>query len=244
MKRTPPAAQVAGSDRSAFVSRLRVIVRHWPSADRLARAMGVSPSAFRKWLKGEAEPSRERLVALADVAKVSIGWLARGEGPEPSFSGPGRRGESTNDGDQEPQVEPSRFVMFPGNGAPQPNGPVDASKAAEPAFIAFHNDWIRDSLRIDPHVLAMVIASGSAMTPTIRDGDLLLVDTSDKQLRCDGIYAFDLGGYPVVRRVHRLHDGGVALLTDNRRYTQDVVSPDGVRAMSPIGRVVWSAGEV
>jgi phage repressor protein C with HTH and peptisase S24 domain len=244
MKRTPPAAQVAGSDRSAFVSRLRLILRHWPSADRLARAMGVSPSAFRKWLKGEAEPSRERLVALAEVAQVSIGWLARGEGPEPTFIGPGRRGQEANGDEQAPRVEPSCFVMFPGNGASRQNGPSDASNGPEPTFIAFHNDWIRDSLRIDPHALAMVIATGSAMTPTIRDGDLLLVDTSDKQIRCDGIYAFDVGGYPVVRRVHRLHDGGVALLADNRCYTQDVVPPDKLRAMSPIGRVVWSAGQI
>src|ERR1700739_4984450 len=65
-----------GSSRAAFTARLHVILQHWPSADRLARAMGVSPSAFRKWLKGEAEPSRERLVALADGAQVGIGWVA------------------------------------------------------------------------------------------------------------------------------------------------------------------------
>src|SRR5580692_5838956 len=76
----------AGADKSAFVERLKTILQHWPSADRLARAMGVSPSAFRKWLKGEAEPSRERLVALADAAKVSIAWLAKGEGPAPTLA--------------------------------------------------------------------------------------------------------------------------------------------------------------
>src|ERR1700732_3338921 len=75
------------ADRAAFVSRLHTILRHWPSADRLARAVGVSPSAFRKWLKGEAEPSRERLVALAEAASVSVGWLAGGEGPEQRLQG-------------------------------------------------------------------------------------------------------------------------------------------------------------
>ena len=50
--------------------------------------MGVSPSAFRKWLRGEAEPGRERLIALADATKVSIAWLATGEGPEPVFARP------------------------------------------------------------------------------------------------------------------------------------------------------------
>src|ERR1700741_1347726 len=78
-----------GADKLAFVHRLQIILAHWPSADRLARAMGVSPSAFRKWLKGEAEPSRERLVALAHAAGVGVAWLAEGEGPETSFEGNG-----------------------------------------------------------------------------------------------------------------------------------------------------------
>src|ERR1700751_1838292 len=74
-----------GADKLAFVHRLQPILAHWPSADRLARSMGVSPSAFRKWLKGEAEPSRERLVALARASGVGVAWLAEGEGPEPVF---------------------------------------------------------------------------------------------------------------------------------------------------------------
>src|ERR1700759_1081794 len=78
-------ARVVGAEKRAFVQRLQTILLHWPSADRLARAMGVSPSAFRKWLKGEAEPSRERLVALARVSGVGVAWLAEGEGPEPVF---------------------------------------------------------------------------------------------------------------------------------------------------------------
>jgi len=74
------ASRVNGAEKSAFVERLRTILSHWPSADRLARAMGVSPSAFRKWLKGEAEPSRERLVALARAAGGGVAWLGGGRG--------------------------------------------------------------------------------------------------------------------------------------------------------------------
>src|SRR6516225_4271344 len=95
-----PIDDAAG--RAAFVSRLHTILRHWPSADRLARAMGVSPSAFRKWLKGEAEPSRERLVALAAAASVSVGWLARGEGPEPRLHNVGRPARPRDERASEP----------------------------------------------------------------------------------------------------------------------------------------------
>src|ERR1700712_4263154 len=85
-KATHSASSGIGAEKSAFVERLHTILAHWPSADRLARAMGVSPSAFRKWLKGEAEPSRERLVALAHAAGVGVAWLAEGKGPAPTFA--------------------------------------------------------------------------------------------------------------------------------------------------------------
>src|ERR1700742_5269400 len=92
MARADKSAEIAsetvrgiGAEKAAFVERLKTILAHWPSADGLARSMGVSPSAFRKWLKGEAEPSRERLVALARAAGVGVAWLAEGEGPTPAF---------------------------------------------------------------------------------------------------------------------------------------------------------------
>src|ERR1700689_3706811 len=76
-------SSTAGADQAGFVARLQRIAQQWRSADRLAKATGVSPSAFRKWLKGIAEPSRDRLVALAEAAGVNVSWLAQGEGPAP-----------------------------------------------------------------------------------------------------------------------------------------------------------------
>src|SRR3954464_4819853 len=103
-----------GADKLAFVHRLQVILTHWPSADRLARAMGVSPSAFRKWLKGEAEPSRERLVALARASGVGVAWLAEGEGPTPAFeSAPNGRVRRPGGRDSGGNMDWDQFVLLP-----------------------------------------------------------------------------------------------------------------------------------
>src|SRR5258708_2076853 len=101
------------ADKSAFVERLQAILAHWPSADRLAREMKVSPSAFRKWLKGEAEPSRERLIALAHAAGVGVAWLAEGQGPAPTFEplpGARRRNAAPEAADA---IDWGRFVLLP-----------------------------------------------------------------------------------------------------------------------------------
>jgi transcriptional regulator with XRE-family HTH domain len=87
--------RAARADQAGFVARLQLVVQQWPSADRLAKATGVSPSAFRKWLNGQAEPRRDRLVALAEAAGVTVSWLAQGEGAEPDRAGRIRRSRPT-----------------------------------------------------------------------------------------------------------------------------------------------------
>jgi len=48
---------------------------------KLAERAGLSPSVIRKYQRGESDPSRERLVAIAEAAGVNLLWLATGEGP-------------------------------------------------------------------------------------------------------------------------------------------------------------------
>jgi phage repressor protein C with HTH and peptisase S24 domain len=227
------------------VARLQAILRHWPSADRLARAMGVSPSAFRKWLKGEAEPSRERLVALAEVARVGVGWLAKGEGPEPTFAGiepVGRRARGTGDGTA--YVDPSRFLLLPKQpeaaaaGAATPPSPVMSE------YIAFKHEWLRALFHVEPENLLLEIAVGESMQPTIHDGDILLIDTTDRHIRSFGIYVLEVEGERLVKRVQRKLDGSLVLISDNSVYLPDQVPADRAGDVEVIGRVVWSAGPV
>jgi phage repressor protein C with HTH and peptisase S24 domain len=237
-----------GASRSAFVSRLHTILRQWPSVDRLARAMQVSPSAFRKWLKGEAEPSRERLVALAEAAKVSIAWLAAGEGPDPAFpvqeSVP-RRGRTVEPVEG---IDFTRFALLPrrpdaaaGAGLISPPSMVPSSMVE---YMAFRHDWIASNLDIDPEALALEIAVGDSMMPTIRNGDTLFIDTSDKRFCTSGIYVLAIDGQRLVKRVQRKLDGSVRLISDNPSYEPEVLPPDHAEQIAVVGRLVWRAGAV
>jgi len=244
MKKSPTCAHVSGADRSSFVSRLQLILRHWPSADRLARAMGVSPSAFRKWLKGEAEPSRERLVALAEVAQVSIGWLARGDGPPPQFDAPPHRGNGAANPVNGTRMEAPGFAMFPSRGEREIAGEPDTAATDAQPYIAFRHDWIRSALHLEPDALTLAVAEGTAMAPTITQGNLLLIDTADQSFRRDGIYLVNLANDRLIRRVQRLHDGSLLLIADNAVYQRDVIPTDRVKTVDAIGRVVWVGGTI
>ena len=224
------------------MGRLQLIVSHWPSADKLARAMGVSPSAFRKWLKGEAEPSRERLLALAEAAGVGVAWLAKGEGSEPRLHDKRER-RSSRSGDN--GVELRNFLVLPrraegaaaGAGTPQ-------LPDAQSEFIAFGHDWIRSTFGINPEDLLLETAIGESMQPTIQDGDLILIDTTDRRFREFGVYVLEFQGERLVKRVQRKLDGSLILISDNEVYEPERVPADRARDVTTLGRVVWVGGRL
>lgn len=226
----------SGGEKAEFVARLHAILRHWPSADRLARAMGVSPSAFRKWLKGEAEPSRERLVALANTAGVGVGWLATGEGEPPDLRPEGGGGvrEHEMPGLEEFVLLPSRDSVAAAGASPEV--PVDRRGAH---YMAFRNDWVREEIGIDPAAIGLERAVGDSMAPTINDGDLLLLDTGQRAFALFGIYVLEIDGERLVKRVQRKLDGSLVLISDNTDYERDVVPAGRVEHLRAIGRVVW-----
>jgi phage repressor protein C with HTH and peptisase S24 domain len=243
LKGRPPET-VPGAGQVEFTERLQALVRNWPSSDSLAKAAGVSPSALRKWLKGQAEPSRERLVALADAAGVAIGWLAKGDGPVPDLpahdstvpargAGPGKR------------VDHEGFLVLPqhpeaaaaGAGAPAPPALVTE-------FIAFRHDWVRATFGRAPGDLILETAVGDSMEPHIRDGDHLLVDVTEDKFTSFGIYVMEMRGERIVKRVQRLFNGTLILISDNRIYQPEEIPAKDVGEVRVLGRVVWRGGRV
>jgi phage repressor protein C with HTH and peptisase S24 domain len=233
-----------GADKSAFVERLHTILAHWPSADRLAREMKVSPSAFRKWLKGEAEPSRERLVALARVAGVGVAWLAEGEGAEPVFEAvPGDR-RKTAAGTSNGPLSWAEFVLLPKRPEAAAAGGETPVAPGGSEYLALRRDWLRSVCGVEPEHLRLELAVGESMTPTIRDGSVMLIDTSETAVRSFGIYVLEINDERLVKRVQRKHDASLVLISDNATYQPDVVPATEAAKVNVIGRVVWVGGAI
>lgn len=238
----PLDSRPAGAEKSAFIDRLQVILRYWPSADRLARATGVSPSAFRKWLRGEAEPSRERLVALSQAAGVSVGWLVSGEGPEPRLQGQGTGRARSAAMLSEAGADLREFVVLPKHPEVAAAGrePAPPSGAAE--FIAFRQDWVRSTLGIEPEHLLIETAAGESMLPGIQNGDLLLVDSTDNRFRSFGVYVLEVRGERLVKRVQPKLDGSLTLISDNSSYEAEHIPASDAAGVRVVGRVLWTCG--
>ena len=236
-----PSSPRTGADQAEFVARLQLVAAEWPSADRLAKATGVSPSAFRKWLKGEAEPSRDRLVALASAAGVELAWLAQGDGPEPDFAALGARAHSRRASDT---FSSARYLILPkeAEAAAAGAGHVETGSATE--FIGFRHDWIRAALGREPSEVVMQTAVGESMQPNIFNNDLLLVDTTDKTFRNFGIYVIEVRSERLVKRVQRKFDGSLILISDNPVYQPEFIEAELAKEVAVVGRVVWRGGSV
>lgn len=105
--------------------------------------------------------------------------------------------------------------------------------------IAFRRDWLTQS-GFNINNLVSLSARGDSMEPTVRDGDLLLVDTSQKEVIEDGIYVLLLDHHLLAKRLQRLYDGTIYIRSDNTAYERQVVPPDAADQLQIIGRVVWT----
>jgi transcriptional regulator with XRE-family HTH domain len=69
---------------AAFAGRIKELVRRAGSAEKLALMTGMSARAIGQYAAGTSDPTRKKIIALADASQVNILWLMTGEGPKES----------------------------------------------------------------------------------------------------------------------------------------------------------------
>ncbi len=101
----------------------------------------------------------------------------------------------------------------------------------------FQRDWLRGLMRGRLDQLFVARGDGDSMEPTLKDGDIVLIDTAQRDiLQQDRIWAVSYGDLGMIKRVRRLPGGTYQLISDNPNVTP-ISAYDG--EMHVIGRVVW-----
>lgn len=113
------------------------------------------------------------------------------------------------------------------------------------SHLAFRKDWLR-GIGVSPSAAVIARAEGESMYPTIRDGDLVLIDRGRAEppakvrepsdQRPAPIYAVLDGDGSRVKRLELAAPGVLALASDNPTH-QTEYRP--LSAVSIIGRVMW-----
>ncbi len=110
--------------------------------------------------------------------------------------------------------------------------------------LVFKRDWVMRSMGLDPRRLALIDVRGDSMAPTINDGDLILLDTREGQQTTEGIYAINLAGGLLVKRIRLRLSGSVEVISDNERYGTETISGDQLGQLHIVGRVVWQGRKI
>lgn len=111
---------------------------------------------------------------------------------------------------------------------------LDISEFAEPR--TFSRAWLRNFTNTSPEHLFWAIGDGDSMEPTIRSGEIILIDRSQQTPRmAEGIWAVAIGDIGMIKRLHFPGQGRIELLSDNGLVPPIVPGEDELQI---IGRVV------
>lgn len=225
---------MGGTSLSDFSSRLKIVLAEFKSTYAFAKKAGVSQGGMQKWITGKSEPGRDKLIALSEAAKVRLEWLATGQGPMRDDE---KGGASTG----------TRTIYIPFYDLKTLTGQNEVWEgiSAPPKHLAFQSAWLRDETGLNPEDLLLVTVVGDAMEPTLKQGDVALVNRAKAHVPDDGLYVLRVDGAMLVKRLRKRPGRKVQVISDNEVYGSfDLDLADPPEDVAIIGRVVWLGREV
>jgi phage repressor protein C with HTH and peptisase S24 domain len=227
---------------TTFQQRLEQLIGD-ESVHAFGKRAGINDTSMRAYLK-DTMPGLDKLVLIAEAGGVTLDWLARGVGRrgaqgEPDFivSGPG--GEVMLTAEAKSTAMMQDFALVPRLDVQASAGDGRLAGSDDPLeYLAFQRGWLKGR-GINPAKARILTARGDSMEETIRDGDVLLIDTSIDRIKDNAIYIVVYGDMVLVKRVHGRMNGSLQLISDNPRYPPEEVMAGEVDQLNIAGRVMW-----
>lgn len=247
-------------ERREFVKRLKHAASaagfdDWGLGARLAEITKVTPKAASKWLKCESMPGRTKMKAIAAALSVRVEWLQYGIGDRLDFSTDSTNILTTNV--VESGGDPFTSELLPGSPSERDFVliPVISIESGDPALLNEHIKieggqalprTLIESLSLNSSKCVFIKSPDAGMEPYIFDGDLVLVDQSQREIIDKMVYAFIGQDSRVsLRRISIQLSGQVVLRSDNSdkiRFPDENVSKSEIESIPIFGRVRWRMG--
>lgn len=112
------------------------------------------------------------------------------------------------------------------------------------ASLCFPAGYLQRVTRAQPRNLAVISVKGDSMVPTLNDDDIVMTDTSKRDLSYDGLFVIrDNGDALLIKRIGRAtRSHHVTVISDNRDHYPPVERALG--DIEVIGKVIWKGGKV
>ncbi|MBF0096163.1 MAG: LexA family transcriptional regulator [Magnetococcales bacterium] len=244
----------------------------YPWAERI----GIGKSTFAGMWRNRAMPQTKTLLKIAQYTDISINWLLTGRGPQrldlsrSVDNGRPRHGylsyvtlpqemDSSQEGCSNKQqsaapveemgeqyrVHRDEYCHVPCYGM-RMGGSQLLQNEQLVDHLSFKVSWIEQVMGLDTQELALVQVTGDSMEPTLKEGDLLLLDrrgftpeARHKPAGSDAIYVLLRGQELIAKRLQFGFDGSLTIQSDNAAYAAQTVAAEQTQRVVIVGRVVW-----
>lgn len=188
----------------------------------LSKAIGVNHVSLSQWVTGKNRPSDKGLEAFCSYFHVSPAWVLYGD--------------DSATGAQSIQLEDAVSIpLLDAEGACGVREDLSQYGCGIITMVRVTYEFIRNYCpSASMNSLHIITAKGDSMMPTLNNGDTVIVDISQRDVTQDGLYAVELSGSTLIKRIQITHKG-LLLLSDNPKY-QPFTIDDG-DTLNIIGRV-------
>ena len=220
--------------------RIASLIGQGQTQQEFAEFIGVPGQTLGNYLRGKREPSFDFLIRLKQKTDIDIDWLLTGDAEKEE-----RRNYLVYGFAEDREIPPASYISIPrydiqasaGHGAF-----ADRQEAADHLIVS--RDWLSRYVGNGDRVV-VIEAHGDSMEPTVRHGDLLMVEmkVEREDVAAGGVFVIAVAGMIMVKRLQVMLGGDLKISSDNRAYDPETV-PAAERDDKVIvhGRVFWSGG--
>jgi phage repressor protein C with HTH and peptisase S24 domain len=114
------------------------------------------------------------------------------------------------------------------------------------ADLIFRRDWLNRELKSKPDNLFILSAETDSMEPTIKHDALLIVDKGIDRIVTEGIYILRRGDTILIKRVRKLTEDTIELISDNPAYGKETIDLNNQPEITILGKVIyiWSGRKI
>jgi len=190
----------------------------------VAKALGITPEHL-SMLKRRRKLPLPELLDFCASRKININWLLYDQDPHSLCE------------------ETQKFVYvryFKDIGASAGGGAINYESEEERLYI---DEKVAQMLgaRSRLKYIEAINVIGDSMEPLLRDGSIVFVDRSMRDINRGGIFLIATEAGVFIKRVRLRVDGKIELISQNPNYSTEVVEPENIQI---IGKVIGSVEKI
>ena len=193
--------------------------------NELSAVIGVNSSSITQARKRDKIPANW-ILQLCLKYGLNPNWLEKDIGPV--FIQP-----FNNTEEEFMQIPKVRARLCAGGGSFEVGSEIEG-------YYSFRKEWLSRKGNADKMVLMDIF--GNSMEPELKEGDVVLIDESKKDILAGSIYAVGIDDTIMVKRLEK-RPKGLALLSENIKNETIYMEGEDLNRVRLIGKVLWVGRE-